>query len=791
MKISYNWLKDYLDLTIDPHQLAERLSLTGLEVEEVIEKRLDFPEVVVGNVLISEKHPNADKLRICRVDVGDMELSIVCGAANVAEGQTVAVAKVGALLPNGLKIRKSKIRGEQSEGMICSEQELGLAERSEGIWVLPDNLPVGVPLAKALNFQTDYILDLAVTTNRPDCLSHIGVARKVGALIDQHIKKPVVRLSEINETAASQVKIRIDTPQGCPRYSARVIRNIKVGKSPSWLVRRLEAVGTRSINNVVDITNYILMETGHPLHAFDFDLIEGKQIVVRESVEGEKFITLDDKERELRTGTVLICDAEKPVAIGGIMGGLNSEVHRNTVNVLLESAYFQPESIQRSSRYLGLSTEASQRFERGADPNGTIFALDRAALLIAELCGGEIYKGIVDEYPAPVVSKKIPLQVEQINVLLGTALTLREMTELLQGIDLKVQDGIVLIPTFRPDLERVADLAEEVARLYGLDNIPARQNMTINYNVLRNEMDFFVDELKNILTGMGLQEVLTGSMVNKEVCEKLTGKPIYPILNPISRDMDGMRNSLIPSIAQVIQHNRNRQRKNIRLFEMNRVFIPKYKLQELPEEELRLCIALSGKREKELWYSSRQNTDYYDIKGIVENLLNKISLDNWNFIYYSDFVIEEGGLGVQVEKDVIGKLGRLKDTIANNFEIEDEVFIADISVRKLFKNRIIDKKYKAIPRFPGIERDLALIIDEELQADKLVEIIYKNGGNLLSRVDVVDLYRGKQISEGKKSIAFRLTFQSTERTLTENEVSSLLDKILKSLSKAFNAKLRD
>ncbi len=791
MKISYNWLKDYLPLNEDPYQIGEKLSLTGLEVEEIIEKKLDIPNVVVGKVLSSEKHPNADKLSVCRVDVGDEELTIVCGAPNVAPGQTVPVAKVGALLPIGMKIRKSKIRGVESVGMICSEEELGLAEHSDGIWVLPDTLPIGVPLAQALQFETDYILDISVTPNRPDCLSHIGVAREVGAIIGKPIQKPEVQLSEMDQPAADYIKIRIDTPEGCPRYAARVIRNIRVGESPAWLVQRLEAVGMRSINNVVDVTNYVMMETGHPLHAFDYDLIRGGQIIVRESVEGEKFTTLDDKEHTLKAGTVLICDAERPVAIGGIMGGLNSEVNQNTVNILLESAYFKPESIQRSARYLDIHSEASQRFERGADPNGVLYALDRAAQLIAELAGGEVLKGAVDEYPRKIEPKRIPLKTEQINRLLGTNLSAKEMSEILERIELRVEDGEVVVPTFRPDLERVADLAEEVARLYGLDNIPAKEQTVIQYRIPRNELDFFADRLREILTGMGIQEVITNSMINREVWEKLTGKPIYPILNPISRDMDGMRNSLLPSLAQVIQHNRNRQIKDLRIFEINRTFHPGSSLNEQPKEVLRLAIAITGKRDGNVWYSTHQDVDVYDIKGIMEALLDKISLDNYRFIYYSDSVLESPALQIVAGNEELGMLGELNHEIASFYEIDDSVFVAELNVSNLLENRRTDKKYQPIPRFPYIDRDLALVVDQELEAGKLIELIRQKGGKLLSRVEIFDIYRGKQIPPDKKSVALRLIFQSPERTLKEEEVNRTMTKIIKAVEATFQAKLRE
>lgn len=791
MKISYNWLKDYLNLTIDPHQLADRLSLIGLEVEEVIERRIDFPGIITGRILSIANHPNADKLKICIVNVGDKKLSIVCGAPNVASGQVVPVAKVGTSLPRGMKIQKTKIRGVPSEGMICSQAELALTDKSEGIWILPDKLPLGIPLNEALELQTDFIFDIAVTPNRPDCLSHFGVAREVGAILNQKFRKPALKIKEIAQPAEQEVEIRIDTPHGCPRYSARVIKNVKIDESPSWLVNRLEAVGMRSINNVVDITNYVLMETGHPLHAFDFNLIHGKKIIVRESDEGEKFTTLDDQERILNKGTVLICDAREPVAIGGIMGGLNSEVSSNTENILLESAYFNPESIQLSSRCSGLSTEASQRFERGSDPNANIYALNRATQLISELCGGDVCKGVVDQYPRKIKPRKVTLNAEKINNLLGTKLPKSEIQNILQRIELSVKDDKILIPTFRPDLSHSADLAEEVARLYGFDNITPRETFKIDYDISINKLDTFIDRLNDIVVGMGFQEVITNSMINSEVWEELIGKKPFPILNPISQDMDGLRNSLFPSLAEVIQYNRNRKTTDLKIFEINRAFFPRKNINTQPKEELQLVIALVGKRDNDLWYSSRQINDFYDIKGIVEALILKISLDNCQLISYSDHILEGDGLALKIDSDVIGFWGKLDRKIANYFEIEDDVFVAQLSVEKLFKHSQIEKKYQPIPRYPSMERDLALIINEGFEANSIIENINQKGGDLLTKVEIFDIYKGKQIPDGKKSLAFHLTFQSMDRTLTEEEVNHLMENIFASVHKSFQAKLRD
>jgi phenylalanyl-tRNA synthetase beta chain len=649
MKISYNWLKDYISLSIDPNILASKLSLVGFEVEEVFEKRLDYPQVVIGKILSVRNHPNADKLSLCQVDVGDEKLEIICGAPNVQNGQTVPVAKIGAELPIGLEIKKTKIRGFDSNGMICSEQELGLAEASDGIWILPKELKIGQPLATALNFEEDYIFDLAITPNRPDGLSHLGIAREVGAILGLPVQRPKIHFSEIDENAADKISVEIQCPESCPRYAARVIKSVKIGPSPPWLVRRLESVGMRSINNIVDITNFVLLETGHPLHAFDYNLIKGQKIIVRESLDGEYFMTLDEKGHELREGTVLICDAEKSIALGGIMGGLNSEVGEQTTNILLESAYFLPENIMKSLRYLGISSEASQRFERGADPNdGVIFAQSRATDLMVKLSDGKVFKGVVDEYPKKIHPVNIPFDHSKINLLLGTDIPSEKMAEILEKIDLKVTEGNVIVPTFRPDLHRVADLAEEVARLYGLDNISASTISAIPYNILPNKYDIFTDKVRDVMVGMGVQEVFSSSMINKERLERITGEKVYPILNPISRDMNGMRNSLIVSLLSILQWNKNRQLNDLKVFEINRVYYHPGSLTELPTEELKLAIAMTGNREPELWYSNRQLIDFYDIKGIVEGFLNKISLDNSSFISYDNFVVSDQSLAIKI-----------------------------------------------------------------------------------------------------------------------------------------------
>jgi phenylalanyl-tRNA synthetase beta chain len=792
MKISYNWLKEFVETEMPAEELAEALSLVGFEVEDVQKLSLDIPGIVVGKVVEKEKHPNADRLSHCKVDVGGEQLlSIVCGAPNVAAGQTVAVATVNTELPNGLKIKKAKIRGVVSEGMICSEEELGLASKSDGIWVLVDTLKVGMPLHEALAFETDYILDISITPNRPDAMSHIGIAREVAAITGLPLKLPEPKFDETEVKTSDLVAVEIACPDSCPRYATRVIKNIRIQPSPEWMQRRLIAVGMRPINNIVDITNYVMLETGQPLHAFDYDLIADRKIVVRKSAAGEKFVTLDEKERTLESGTVLICDGEKPVALGGIMGGLNSEVTEQTKNVLLESAYFMPESIQRSLRYLGINSEAAQRFERGVDPNGTLLAMNRAVEMLKQYAQGKVTKGVVDVYPQPIAPKRIELNDQKINRLLGTTISKKQMAEFLNKIGIEVVDGIAVVPTFRPDVERIADLAEEVARLYGYDNIEEAAKTPVAYSRLSNPFDDYVDALKTTLTGIGLQEVLTNSLINSKEYQELSGEPVYPILNPLNSDLDGLRNTLVPSLLKVIQYNFYRQRKDLAIFEINRVFKHPGTTTDRALEFTHLVVALCGQREGDHWLSSGQNMDFFDIKGVVEYLAEKNSLDNFSFIKYDNFCVNNQSLKIVWGDREIGFLGKLSDKIQKKYDIDLPVYVAQLDVQQLFeisRNKTIE--FKELPKYPFVERDFAVIVANDAKAEDLLQTIRNTAGSLLVNAYVFDVYTGKQVAQGAKSLAFRMIFQSPERTLTEEEVNLIFEKVIKNVVNSHGAKLR-
>jgi phenylalanyl-tRNA synthetase beta chain len=792
MRVSYNWLKEYVKFNLSPEELAEELTMVGLEVEEVIPRYPKFEGIVVGRVLSVDRHPNADKLSLCRVETGNGQLEVICGASNVSEGQTIPFAPIGTKLPNGLVIKKAKIRGVESSGMICSEEELGLVEHSDGIWELSSELKIGQDLYKHLEKNQDYILDISITPNRPDAMSMIGVARDVAAILDEKLVKPIFKLSETDEKSDDVISVKIENPDGCPRYAARVIRNVKMGESPNWMAEKLLAGGFRPINIIVDITNFVLLELGQPLHAFDLLQIAGNKIVVRDSKKEEKFTTLDNKDRQMPKNTVMICDAEKAVAIGGIMGGLNSEVSEKTTDILLESAYFTPERIGVSSKKLGLPSEASQRFERGVDPNGIPFACDRAASLMAELAGGEILKGIVDEYPDPFKPLKINIRLERINHLLGTELTDKDISSIFTRLEIIYKNGEALIPTFRPDIEREVDLIEEVARLINFDNIPVKIQTNIEYDATQNKNESFFQFLKSEIREQGYYEVLTNSMVALRELESIDDNQYVKILNPISDDMNVMRRSLIPGLLRIVAYNLNRNVYDMRIFEMGRVFHSS-DTEASESQPYYLSGIIHGSRRSAGWSEKPSTVDFYDIKGSVQSYLNKIFLDNIEFILYDKNIYFDSDqvIAIRIKNQNLGHFGRINPEITKKFDIDSDVYGFEFSINA-FKNHInLNQLFEMYSRFPFVEKDLALIVTDDVKAAELENLIYKIGNPLVKKVDVFDLYMGKHLGENKKSIAFRIRFQSSERTLNEKEVSKIFNKIISDAGRTYNATLRE
>lgn len=793
MKISYNWLKEYIDIDISIDELSQKITDSGIEVEEIISRLPEFNNIVLGKVESKKSHPDADKLSICEVNDGTEIFQVICGAPNVQAGQLIPFARIGSILPNGLKIKKAKIRGVESSGMICSKEELGLEENSEGIWPLETNHQPGTDINIVLQDFNDYILDLFITSNRPDCLSHIGIAREIAAFTGKKVKWPSNELIENTSIkTADLIKIKIEDSDGCPRYAARIIKNVKIGPSPEWIVKKLEAIGLRSINNVVDVTNFVLNEVGQPLHAFDYNKITNNTIIVKKSVKGEKFFTLDDKERLLPENTVMICDDCRPVAIGGIMGGQNSEVSETTTDILLESAYFDPSRIIESVRGLSMMTDASQRFEKGTDFNIVIYALDRAAKLIQELAGGEISGGIIDEYPKEIKTEIISFNPDRVNRILGSDLSTQSIMDTLSKLDFNKTDNGISVPSYRVDIKEEIDLIEEVARLINLDNLPTSIFEPVYIDQAFDNKDFYINLLRNILVELGFQEIFTNSMLSSKIAATLESQNPVKIINPISDDLSVMRPALLPGILTTIQYNRNRNIDNLRIFEIGRIF--RDQQNDIPLQPIHFAIALSGMRSPEFWNDKNSPVDFYDIKGLIESLCDKLNIRSLEFkemstdIHYFDKAMSSE---VLINGSNAGFFGKISANFALQFDIDNEVFYADFNLSEVFKRISLEKKYKTIAKYPYIEKDLALIFENNVGAADVIKFINRQGGNLLKKVDIFDVYSGKNIGDGLKSIAFRLMFQSDERTLNDKEVDQVFRKIIKQTEIEFKATLRD
>jgi phenylalanyl-tRNA synthetase beta chain len=725
------------------------------------------------------------------VNDGKETFQVICGAPNVQAGQLIPFAKIGTNFPNGLKIKKAKIRGIESQGMICSKEELGLEEKSAGIWALDSKKPLGSAINDVLEDYSDTVFDLFITSNRPDCQSHIGVAREIAAFTGKKVKYPKIELKESSSSVTQDlVKIDIKYPQGCPRYAARVIQGVKIAPSPDWLKQRLEAIGLRSINNVVDVTNFVLNEQGQPLHAFDFDLVKDQHIIVRESSPKQKFTTLDGKERVLPENTVMICDAEKAVAIGGIMGGLNSEVNDNTTNILLESAYFNPVNIIQSTRKMGLITDASNRFDKGTDPQNVLYALNRAAQLIRELAGGTIAQGVVDAYPDKIEPVFVPFRPSRVNKILGTDLSDKKIMQTLSRLDLQETKQGISIPSYRVDLGKEIDLVEEVARLINLDEIPTSTIEPLFLDQKHNINEVLAEHIRAKLLDIGLQEVFTNSMINQASARSISDNNVM-ILNPISDDLSTMRPSLLPGLLSVILHNKNRNNHDLKLFEMGRVFKNNGK-KELPEQPMYIAMAFCGKRDYEHWSDKSAPFDYYDLKGFIEMLFEALHLQYPEFqlkeqkIYDADYSIE-----LFINDIRTGHCGKLKGDLLKSFDIKTDIYFAEFNFDILKKFILLDKKYKTIGKYPYIEKDLALLLKNDISSLQVLNHIKQHGGKLLRNVDVFDVYSDKKKESSQKSIAFRLRFQSDERTLKDEEVDQIFRKIIKKCEENFKASLRE
>lgn len=806
MIVTYNWLKEFVDFDFSVEELSHRLTMTGLEVDflEKIGDGLD--SVVVGQLLSVESHPEADRLTLCKVDVGSEVLQIVCGATNHRSGDHVAVAQVGTVLPGDFRIKKSKIRGIESQGMLCSEKELGLALESEGIIILPAGLTLGMPVFSALGLK-DARFELGLTPNRPDCLSVVGVAREVAAMAGQPLRLPKPLLSEVGPASQSVTSVTIENADLCPRYAARLIRGVKIGPSPQWLVKRLESVGQRSINNVVDVTNYVLMELGHPLHAFDFSLLRGGKIVVRSAAEGESFTTLDSQERKLKASDLVICDAVGPVALAGVMGGENSEIQDQTTEILLESAYFNPSAIRRTSKRLGMHTESSHRFERGADIDMVPLALDRAAALIVEVAGGAVLDGMIDVYPQEVEERTITISERRTRQILGIDLGQERIRQILTSIGLTVlppavemeHNGLlqVLIPTFRPDLEREIDLIEEVARINGYDSIPETMPVSRLISQRSSKRQQLAERVRNLMVSSGCAETINYAFVNPNVWNKLglaaddPRRMTVQVSNPLSEDQSVMRTSLLPSLLETASRNLSYRSRDLRFFELRPVFIPRQG-EELPDEPLRLAILLCGRRRPDSWAQGGEQVDFFDLKGIIEEIAEVLRVPQlrWEMDAGETYLHPGKSAVIYCRKQRLGVLGEVHPQAMAAFAIESPLYVAELDLEALLKVSGQFPGIKPLSRFPDLVRDTALLVSDEVSAARLFEIFDKVKSKDAEELILFDLYRGKGVESGQKSLAIRVRYRSSERTLTDDEVNASHGRLVELLCKELNAKIR-
>lgn len=805
MKISHNWLKELIALRLKPAEVAEKLSMVGLEVAGYEDLAARFNKFVVGEVLERAKHPNADRLSLCRVNVGSEVLAIVCGAPNVAGGQKVAVGLVGAVVPRNqhdpagksFTLEQVHIRGVQSNGMICSEFELGLGEDANGILVLDETAKPGTSLAKFLGL-TDVIYEMEITANRGDWLSHVGVAREIQMLTGKKALLKKIRIRECKTPSRQHATITIEDPLKCRRYSSRILRNVTIGASPRWLQDRLQSIGVRPINNIVDITNYVLMETGQPLHAFDYDTLAGHSIVIKCAKEGGKFTTLDGKVRTLKSDTLMICDGEKPVAIAGVMGGANTEISDRTTNVLIESANFDPSSIRRTSKHLGLSTDASQRFERGVDIEMTLYAANRATQLIQELTGAEVLKGSIDAYPKKVRPKVISLRLKRANEILGTSLHKQQIVSYLKRLNLRPvgkSKGVVKfqVPTFRYDLNEEIDLIEEVARAHGYDNIETKTRTTVDFSKPLHSR-FLQDEVREYLIGAGFNEILTYSLQDR-MNGHLMGERAVEVLNPVSAEASVLRTSLVPGALRVVQHNRSHGQMDLRMFEIGNIFGLRggkagENLDSFLEEE-RLLLVMSGKVAPAQYGSDHRAIDLFDLKGELQAMLSKFCLDKYRFICYdSASALIESALAVEINGTYAGFLGKVGKSIVQSFDIDDAVFVGELKISELLKGWVTEKKLNPLPRFPSVHRDLAFTVSAATQHEAVARAIREAGGTLLTNLVLFDVFVGNQVGAGNKSLAFSLEFQPLDRTLTDREIDADVARIVQHVESTCNAKLR-
>ena len=799
MKASIEWLKEYSDIDVDAVKLGDILTMTGSKVETIEQRGNDIKNVVVGKILEIVKHPDSDHLVITQMDLGDEKVQIVTGADNIKVGDIVPVAKDGSELPGGVKIKKGKLRGIDSCGMMCSVGELGLdinqypGQIEHGIMILDKNLEnkLGEDIVDILNLRED-IIDFEITPNRPDCLAIEGLGRETAVSLGKEFKNPRKNIDELKIEDKKEIeglKVDIEAPDLCYRYIARVVKNVKIAPSPEWLVRRLNACGIRSINNIVDITNYVMLEMGQPMHAFDINSIEGKHIIVRRAKNGEKITTLDEEERILDENDLVIADETKPVAIAGVMGGINSEIEKDTETVVFESASFYGGAVRKTAKKVGLRTESSSRFEKGLSPENALRAINRAMELVEELNAGEVVEGKIDVYPTKQKTNKINLDYDRINKLLGTEISKEEMIDTLEKLNIKVENDIAIAPYFRTDIEQLADIAEEVLRFYGYDKLDTTLVESDTTIGIRNKEQKIEQKIKNVLVNSGLSEIYTyGFVSDKDLEKSKINKDLKEtsilIQNPLSDEYRLMRPSTIPSMMQTLATNANKKNSSAKLFDISKSYKNinnEVENGEVPLQENILTIGMYG-----------DDIDFYTVKGLIENVLETSSINRYDIVRETENESYHTGrcANIKVGIDVIATIGEVHPEVLDNYGIEKRAYLAEVNLSKVTKYSKVNKKYVEVPKFPAVERDIAIIVDEKVEVGQIEKIITKKAKKLLEKMQLFDIYRNEKLGDNKKSVTYSLIFRDKNRTLSDEEINGVMETIIGELQKTLNAELR-
>ena len=794
MKTSVEWLKEYSDINVDTKTLADRLTMTGSKVETVEEKGNDIKNVVVGKILEVKKHPDADKLVVTQVDLGTEKVQIVTGAKNKKEGDFVPIAKDNSFLPGGINIKKGLLRGIESCGMMCSIGELALdiadypEQIEDGIMILPAKLEkdIGKDIVEVLNLRED-ILDFEITSNRPDCFSIEGLGRETAVSLGEKFKNPHKNLDEEvkNVEDIEGLKVDIEAPDLCYRYIARVLKDVKIGDSPDWIKRRLKAAGVRAINNIVDITNYVMLEIGEPMHAFDINSVEGKHIIVRRAKDNEKITTLDEKERELDNTMLVIADEKKPVAVAGVMGGANSGITDETKTVVFESAVFNGGNVRKTAKKVGLRTEASSRYEKGLSPEIAIRAINRAIELAEQIGAGTPVDAKIDVYPNKEKKTIIKFEPDVINNLLGLEIPKTEMIKILEALEVKVNGDNLEIPYFRTDLQKTADIAEEVIRIYGYDKLESTLINAESTLGEKNKQQKLQDKVKELLVIKGFSEMYSFSFISENDFNKcnLDSSKAIRISNPLGEDYSLMRTEMMPTVLQSISTNYNKKNKNVKLFEIGRTYSDEEKNMEkgeIPTEVDQIAFAMYG-----------ENVDFYVVKGVIENILEVSNIARYQIARAEDAHLHPGrSAQILIGKDSIARFGEVHPQILENYDIGEKVYYAVIDINKFAKYGKDNKKYAPIPKFPAVERDIAVVVDEDIEVGQIEAIIMKRAKSVLETLKLFDVYRSDKLGENKKSVAYELIFRAKDKTLTDDEITGTMNAIISDLKSSIDAELR-